>query len=178
MSNNVLPIMVTNPEHTTIVEWANTHLHSASIAHIPQPRATQPDKFSKCRFQFAVVLRGKKKTEKQQFAYFCGVGHSRAYKLADRWDRERRIRAELAAIHAGGLRPQLLDILYCLAMDADVLNHSSFESWATDFGYDVDSREARRTYHTCVESANKLAAVLGGVPQVQELQSLFQAANY
>jgi hypothetical protein len=58
--------------------------------------------------------------------------------------------------------PTLGEVLDCLASDAaSVDNARSFEDWASDFGYDTDSRKAKRTYKTCEKQAAKLKALLG-----------------
>jgi hypothetical protein len=61
-----------------------------------------------------------------------------------------------------GAPPTADEVLDCLASDAaSVDNASSFEDWASDFGYDTDSRKALRTYKTCERQAAKLKALLG-----------------
>lgn len=57
--------------------------------------------------------------------------------------------------------PKLRDVLYSLVQDASVIDHDSFESWASEFGYDEDSRAAERTYQQCMAIALKLRAMLG-----------------
>ena len=58
--------------------------------------------------------------------------------------------------------PTLADVLDCLASDASgVDNAQSFEDWASEYGYDTDSRKAERTYRICEEQAQKLKALLG-----------------
>ena len=43
--------------------------------------------------------------------------------------------------------PTTADVLDCLASDASGFeNARSFEEWASEYGYDVDSRKAFRTY--------------------------------
>jgi len=53
------------------------------------------------------------------------------------------------------------DVLYCLAMDADVENQGSFEEWASNYGYDEDSRKAEKIYRACKEQTDDLKRVLG-----------------
>lgn len=69
-------------------------------------------------------------------------------------------------------KPDLLDILYCLVMDADVLNCSSFEEWADNFGYDTDSRNALKTYEACLENALALRAMIGN-DALEKLSELY-----
>jgi len=58
--------------------------------------------------------------------------------------------------------PTLADVLDCLASDASgVDNAQSFEDWASEYGYDTDSRKAERTYRICEGQAQKLKALLG-----------------
>ena len=57
--------------------------------------------------------------------------------------------------------PNPLDVLYSLAMDSSVLDHATFESWASEFGYDTDSRSAESIYRACLEIALKLRAAMG-----------------
>lgn len=61
-----------------------------------------------------------------------------------------------------GKAPTVEDILDCLASDAArVENARSFEEWASECGYDPDSRKALKTYETCVKQANELKSFLG-----------------
>lgn len=68
-------------------------------------------------------------------------------------------------IHAGMTReipaPELADVLYSLLMDSDVLNCSGFEDWASNLGFDTDSRKAESIYRECLEQALKLRAAIG-----------------
>ena len=58
--------------------------------------------------------------------------------------------------------PTAYDVLYCLLSDADVENYGSdFESWASDLGYDPDSRKAEKIYNQCVAQTKKLHKLLG-----------------
>ena len=58
--------------------------------------------------------------------------------------------------------PTLADVLDCLASDASgVDNVRSFDDWASEYGYDTDSRKAERTYHICKKQAQDLKALLG-----------------
>ena len=57
--------------------------------------------------------------------------------------------------------PTAADVLECLASDADVINHDTFESWAEDFGLDTDSRTAEQTYKACRTQTESLRRFLG-----------------
>lgn len=56
--------------------------------------------------------------------------------------------------------PSLTDVLHCLVSDADALNHPTFESWASDLGYDTDSRSAEKIYRACLEIALTLRQMI------------------
>ena len=58
--------------------------------------------------------------------------------------------------------PTLAEVLDCLASDASgVDNAQSFGAWASEYGYDTDSRKAEKTYNICVQQAQELKALLG-----------------
>ena len=59
------------------------------------------------------------------------------------------------------IEPKAADVVHSLALDADVLNHADFESWASEFGYDADSQSAEKIYRACLEIALKMQAGLG-----------------
>lgn len=69
--------------------------------------------------------------------------------------------------------PLLRDVLYSLLMDADAINYASFEDWAIDFGYDVDSRKAESIYRACLEIGLKLRAMIGN-DALEQLRTAFQ----
>lgn len=58
--------------------------------------------------------------------------------------------------------PQVHEVLDCLASDAaSIENSKSFEDWASELGYEEDSRRAERIYQVCVRQAEKLERFLG-----------------
>jgi hypothetical protein len=58
--------------------------------------------------------------------------------------------------------PSAEDLLNCLGSDsAGIENAASFEDWASEYGYDTDSRKAERTFKVCERQAAKLKAFLG-----------------
>lgn len=67
--------------------------------------------------------------------------------------------------------PTLKEVLESLAFDADVKNHLSFESWAREFGYNDDSREAELVYKSCQKAAEGLARVVGSdnIDKIREM---------
>lgn len=69
--------------------------------------------------------------------------------------------------------PKLKDVLHSLVMDSDVIDYASFEDWASNFGYDTDSREAERIYKACLDTALKLRNMIGS-EAMEKLKVLFQ----
>jgi hypothetical protein len=66
----------------------------------------------------------------------------------------------LGSAHYGD--PTVDRVLDCLASDACGFdNANSFEDWAAEYGYDMDSRKAERTFKTVQRQADKLKAFLG-----------------
>lgn len=59
------------------------------------------------------------------------------------------------------IKPNPIDVFACLIRDSDVLEHSGFESWARDLGYDTDSRKAESIYRECLVIALAIRAALG-----------------
>lgn len=57
--------------------------------------------------------------------------------------------------------PELKDILDCMSSDSAGLENSrDFEDWASNYGYDPDSRKAEKTYKSVVQQKQKLASFL------------------
>ena len=66
--------------------------------------------------------------------------------------------------------PTLAEVLDCLASDASsVDNAKDFEDWASEIGYDTDSRKAEHTYDICKAQAQELKDLLGGKVYAQLL---------
>ncbi len=108
--------------------------------------------------------------------YMAGSAHCPGYKQGDRslsqaelvaWECEHGrpgwITGGGSIMTRGGkpIMPNLADVLYSLASDSDVLDASTFEDWANEFGFDADSRQAEKTYRACLEIALKLRNALG-----------------
>ncbi len=71
------------------------------------------------------------------------------------------------------LMPNPLDVLHSLVLDAATIDCRDFEEWASEFGYDTDSRRAEATYRACLDIGLKMRAAhrrcppakaAGGVP--------------
>jgi hypothetical protein len=84
-------------------------------------------------------------------------------KLTARVDGQRR---QMTVFFSMGLahcrEPEASEVLDCLTSDsASVENCSGFEDWASDLGYDPDSRKAEKVYRACERQAAKLRNLLG-----------------
>lgn len=117
--------------------------------------------------------------------YSAGIAHCPGYsrKIPQAWDRPARYWQPLIcefeceegfaagpyhgwmngfrADRKSPILPDPVNVMHSLVMDSDVLNHSSFESWASDCGYDTDSRQAESIYRACLEIALKMRAAIG-----------------
>lgn len=69
--------------------------------------------------------------------------------------------------------PELQDVLSSLVADSDALDSPTFEDWASNYGYDVDSRSGEKIYRACLEIGLKLRAMLGN-DNLKKLHELFQ----
>lgn len=57
--------------------------------------------------------------------------------------------------------PELASVLSSLVSDASAIDYNCFEDWASDMGYDTDSRSAEAIYRACLETGLKLRNALG-----------------
>lgn len=57
--------------------------------------------------------------------------------------------------------PGAVNVLACIAMDSNVLDAGGFESWASEYGYDSDSRTAESMYKTVLEQALAMRGAFG-----------------
>jgi hypothetical protein len=69
--------------------------------------------------------------------------------------------------------PLVRDILHSLILDADAIEYPTFEEWASNCGYDADSRAAEKIYRQCLEIGLKLRALIGDAA-ITALRDLFQ----
>ena len=58
--------------------------------------------------------------------------------------------------------PEAASVLDCLASDANCIdNAQTFVAWASELGYDPDSRKAEKIFKVCEKQAEKLKNFLG-----------------
>jgi hypothetical protein len=120
--------------------------------------------------------------------YMAGCGHAPSYKQGKQsYDDRQLIKAECETGYActqmwamGHIQPMknkpilpdAADVIYSLLMDSEVLQYSSFEEWAGEFGYDQDSRSAEETYKACLKIALQFNRL--GESAISELREVFQ----
>jgi len=120
--------------------------------------------------------------------YGAGTAHCPGYRQGDNSvDQARLIEYEtevglMGFIGASGVLlpkggrkivPDTADVIASLARDSDVLDAAGFEEWASDLGFDTDSRKAEAIYRACLEIALKLRAAIGedGLTKLREAAS-------
>lgn len=57
--------------------------------------------------------------------------------------------------------PAMADVLSSLLSDADAIDCGTFEEWASNLGYDTDSRNAEAIYRACIDCGLALRRMLG-----------------
>ncbi len=102
-------------------------------------------------------------------SYFSGIGHRKLIRSAKKegnryWDNIFHMyKTEKEACEAQWLKlipPSLADVMYCLLSDGRGAE-DTFENFASEYGYDTDSRKALEIYLKCQETRNGMINVLG-----------------
>jgi hypothetical protein len=121
------------------------------------------------------VLKGEREVLKTD--YMMGCAYCPAYKIKLNkncilMDKLLRAECETGLAHKLGygdsvlktdeqIIPDAADVFYSLVLDSDAIDYSSFEDWAENFGYEVDSRKAEKIYKQCLDTALKLKNGIG-----------------
>ncbi len=121
--------------------------------------------------------KGRSEASAQCFDYYTGIGCgpelseqelSRSFPLVANVPKHNRyniknktLLAEVAFYAATKAKwtPDPLDILWAISRDGDAIE-MTFEDWASELGYDVDSRKAEKTYRACQDNALRLRKIL------------------
>lgn len=99
--------------------------------------------------------------------YFAGIAHCPSYRSSARATLDYVGAITMETEHGkrsnGGksILPDEASVMASLLTDADVIDHASFESWASDLGYDTDSRKAEATYRACLAIGLALRNAVG-----------------
>lgn len=70
-----------------------------------------------------------------------------------------RVVFSMGSAHRGA--PKIASVLDCLASDSQGLENGTFEDWASECGYDIDSRRAEKIYETIQRQARELKKFFG-----------------
>lgn len=168
--------------------------YTATFQPRPQPRETVKHP----QMHWLITLTNGKQSA--QFPYSQGLGHVKGYQQVHKSSYDRRCAEDAyrKTCETGKLyrasatvgfwptnqtqpAPDLLNMLYCLVMDASVRHASQYEEWASDYGYDADSRKGEEIYRACQKQTTDLLRVLGGgavgrnaLERLEKLEELFQ----
>ena len=170
---------ITTPE-LRVSDWANKYNISADFKFVPFSQSRNAgEKFPSLNWK--VTLYKDKLPEAARFSgeimrfdYSQGSGHAPSYKQGNRsQDNVDKVAFECEHGHksreiCGSIMkgakiapPSLADVLYSISMDADAIDFATFEDWASEFGYEKDSRKAEAIYRTCLEYGLKLRSAVG-----------------
>lgn len=69
--------------------------------------------------------------------------------------------------------PDLDDVMYCLLSDVSDIEDVDFEEWASNLGYDTDSRKAERTFEACKKQLLNLRLLFTN-KELEQLHELYQ----
>lgn len=58
--------------------------------------------------------------------------------------------------------PDVVDVIACVMSEVSAIDCKDFEDWASNYGYDTDSRKAEGIYRMCVGNGLVMRASLGG----------------
>lgn len=136
---------------------------------------------------------GKPVTGLEAIEYGQGSGHCPASKAGVKhWGGNRHIMARAVALECETGRiakpgwsgeaidsrkpiapPTVVDVLASLCLDAGALDYAGFEDWASEYGYDTDSRKANSVYRACLAHGLALRAAVGN----DNLQALAALAH-
>ena len=124
---------------------------------IRDPKTAKSDNWQDTAHEWNVTING------QSFAYFTGLGH-REHKGfgSEKYEYDRLKHRTLSDTGLKELLsmsrptpPKLDDVLRSLVMDTEACE-MPFGNWASNLGYDTDSREALETYLACQANTKKL----------------------
>lgn len=163
--------------------------YTATFQPRPQPRETVEHP----QLHWLITLSNGKQSA--QFPYSEGCGHVTGYKAfhATRYDTAQADARYRKACETGLVQvtefarpipqpaPDVLDVLYCLVSDASARHSATYEEWASDYGYDEDSRKGEETYRACQKQTTDLLRVLGAgtvgrnaLDKLEQLEILFR----
>jgi hypothetical protein len=91
--------------------------------------------------------------------------------VAGRRLKDRGVEKKALETLLGCSKPDPLGLLYSLVMDSSAAD-TSFEDWASEYGYDTDSRKALEIFQQCQDQTRKFRRVVG--PLREKIETLVQ----
>lgn len=110
--------------------------------------------------------------------FYTGLGHRQWDKIGKvenanyKGSRKSMHFAALEKQHKKPVAPNAASVLHSLTMDAQALD-MSFDYWASDYGYDTDSRKALETYQACCDIGHKLKLIFSRA-ELETLREMLQ----
>lgn len=132
--------------HWTISIGDTRFDYQTGIGHLPK--------------QFAGLANSRKTMDFQELCRICEEGRY-GQVLTHKWHKDNKT------------HPTAAGVLYCLLSESDAMDSPTFESWASDLGFDPDSRKAEQTYRACIENGLKLRRAIGEA-NIVKLRELLQ----
>lgn len=164
--------------------WNSLGIASTLSGPLPAVRDGRP------QLHFSLAVNG------QSFDYFMGIGHvdkerySKARSNPFAFKLGTKDEPMLNTLHAGktpkdhawaarvacacfdkGKSPKAAEIIGAVAREAQA-HDQTFEDWASEYGYDQDSRKAEQVYNECVTSWHKLRKIGLSSDQINRLAEL------
>lgn len=174
-------------EHEIVIDavfvpWSKSRSFDPAKVKYPQDKSLN--------WKVTLRYRGKAVIETD---YMAGIAHCPCYKkirrlsgggvsLYDAEFLEREVENGFPYRDMGGMPwldkknpilPEPDSVLYSLLLDGDAIDYFSFEDWASNYGYDTDSRKAEVMYRACIDIGLKLRNAFGE-KLLTELRDIFQ----
>ena len=114
------------------------------------------EKHPSLNWRYSLIRKGK---EFLSGDYFAGHGHCPSYSQVLSVDGAEAVQQECetgrtcfpGTLRKGQpIRLDTVDLFESLLLDAGAIDYATFEDWAADYGYDVDSRKAEAIYKECL----------------------------
>lgn len=68
--------------------------------------------------------------------------------------------------------PNLQEVLYSLSSDSDVRHYLTYEQWAPELGYDLDSRKGEKIYEDCRKQTADFIKLVGSESNLEKLREV------
>lgn len=166
------------------VEMTNLRMTYEQVKERPEGDTIMDDEWNKTAYHFLVTL----KTARRSMSFYYSKGEAHATYQPKGWPQphppitwcgvkikkgdhkpmgfRKPSQWELGEIgpHWVPIPPDMFEVLESVAMDClSVQNNPLWEEYASEFGYDVDSRKAHKSFKAGKRQADKVRSMLGDV---------------